>query len=63
MSDYGIIPINEEPLDVGTRIHWDEATRSLYYVDVPNSTVHKHDTRTGRNIKAKVGEFTYKFLI
>lgn len=56
MSNYDIAPLNEEILDVGTRIHWDEVTQSLYYVDVPNSTVHRHDFQTGKNTRAKVGK-------
>lgn len=63
MSNYEIIAINEDPLDVGTRIHWDEDTLSVYYVDVPNSTVYRYDTQSGRNFKAKVGKFEQKSLL
>lgn len=62
MSNYDITPINEEPLDVGTRIHWDEDTHSLYYVDVPNSTVHRHDVDTKQNLKAKVGKYIFYYF-
>lgn len=57
MSSVHIIPISDEQLDLGNRIHWDPTTQSLYYVDVLNSTVHRHDVRTRQNLKAKVGEY------
>lgn len=56
MTNFEIVPINEVPLDVGTRIHWDEATQSLYYVDVKKSDVFRYDINTRETVKAKVGK-------
>lgn len=58
MSKYEFIPISE-PLDVGTRIHWDECTGCLYFVDLPKSTVYKYELHTGTTTKAKVGKFCF----
>ncbi|KAJ8918478.1 hypothetical protein NQ315_008175 [Exocentrus adspersus] len=61
MSKIEILPISQ-PLDVGTRIHWDEETQSLYYVDVPNSMVYKYDVNTGETTHAKVGNEPLAFM-
>ncbi|KAJ8960667.1 hypothetical protein NQ314_006059 [Rhamnusium bicolor] len=61
MSKLEILPISK-PLDVGTRIHWDEETQSLYYVDVPNSSVYKYDANTGETTQAKVGNEPLAFM-
>ncbi|KAJ8973404.1 hypothetical protein NQ317_006470 [Molorchus minor] len=53
MSKIEILPISK-PLNVGTRIHWDEDLQCLYYVDVPNSLVYKYDINTGETTEAKV---------
>lgn len=56
MSKIEILPISK-PLDIGTRIHWDEETQCVYYVDVTNSAVYKYDVNTGETNQARVGKF------
>ncbi|CAH1118001.1 unnamed protein product [Phaedon cochleariae] len=59
--DIQITPISP-PLDVGTRIHWDIATQSAIFVDIPNSDVYKYDENTGKVTKAKVGNEPLAFM-
>ncbi|KAJ8944501.1 hypothetical protein NQ318_011759 [Aromia moschata] len=61
MSKIEILSISK-PLDVGTRIHWDEELQCLYYVDVPNSLVYKYDANTGETTEAKVGDEPLAFM-
>ncbi|XP_967668.2 uncharacterized protein LOC656019 [Tribolium castaneum] len=42
-------------LEVGTRIHWDEQTQNLYYVDVPTSTIYRYRPSTDEITQAQVG--------
>ncbi|CAG9859541.1 unnamed protein product [Phyllotreta striolata] len=54
--NYEFVPISEQ-LDCGTRIHWDEATQKLYFVDLPNSTVYRYTPADKKLTKAKVGRY------
>lgn len=57
------LKIISESLKVGTRPHWDAATKSLYYVDIPASTVYKYEPQSEKTTKAKVGKYNiFKFL-
>ncbi|KAG5883045.1 hypothetical protein JTB14_010434 [Gonioctena quinquepunctata] len=61
MSKFDITSISD-PLDVGTRIHWDEEVQSVYFVDVPNSMVYKYNVTTNKTTKAKVGNEPLAFM-
>lgn len=62
-SEVQINPISES-LEVGTRPHWDAATQSLYFVDVPTSKAYKYQPATKTLTSATVGEFCgYCFFI
>ncbi|XP_056634530.1 regucalcin-like isoform X1 [Diorhabda sublineata] len=43
-----------EPLGIGTRISWDNQTKKIYWVDIPNGNVHTYDPKCGKCVKAKV---------
>lgn len=61
MSKYEFVSISE-PLDVGTRIHFDECSNNVYFVDLPNCTVYRYDLNTGKTTKAKVGTEPLGFM-
>lgn len=45
------------PLVLGEGPHWDERTKSLYFVDIDESTIHKYTPETDVHTYAKVGKF------
>lgn len=56
-SKIQINPISES-LEIGTRPHWDSATQSLYFVDLPPSKVYKYHPATKTITSATVGKFS-----
>ncbi|CAH1966919.1 unnamed protein product [Acanthoscelides obtectus] len=61
MSKWEIKPITQ-PLDVGTRIHWDKCNQSAIFVDVPNGTVHSFKLSSCKVTTAKVGDDPIAFM-
>ncbi|XP_057653073.1 regucalcin-like isoform X1 [Diorhabda carinulata] len=61
MSKYEFVSISE-PLDVGTRIHFDDCTNNVYFVDLPNSVVYRYDLKNKITTKAKVGNEPLGFM-
>ncbi|XP_018331278.1 regucalcin [Agrilus planipennis] len=61
-SDVKIEKLPIEPLDVGTRPHWDAEKQCLYLVDIPNSTVYKYIPSQEKVVKAKVGNEPLGFM-
>ncbi|CAG9833814.1 unnamed protein product [Diabrotica balteata] len=58
---YEFIPISD-PLDVGTRIHYDECTNNAFFVDVPNGNAYRYDLASGNVTKTKVGNEPIAFM-
>lgn len=54
-------PISEQ-LDVGTRIHWDDQSHNVYFVDVPNSIIYKYNIDDAKITKAKVSNEPLAFM-
>nr|CAH7744474.1 unnamed protein product [Callosobruchus chinensis] len=61
MTKWELTPISE-PLDVGTRIHWDAETQRAIFVDVPNGTVYSYENNNGEVVKAKVADEPIAFM-
>lgn len=57
-SEVQIKPISES-LEIGTRPHWDAATQSLYFVDLPPSKIYKYQPATKTLTSATVGKTCY----
>ncbi|CAG9859516.1 unnamed protein product [Phyllotreta striolata] len=58
---YEFIPITTCPLQIGTRLFWDECSAKLYFVDLPKYTVYRYDPalpKAKRLTKAEIGEFS-----
>ncbi|XKL61909.1 hypothetical protein PGB90_001743 [Kerria lacca] len=51
------------PLVLGEGPHWDERTKSLYFVDIDESTIHKYTPETDVHTYAKVGDKEVSIII
>ncbi|XP_028135466.1 regucalcin-like [Diabrotica virgifera virgifera] len=50
-------------LKIGEGPHWDVQKQCLYFVDIPNSTIHKYVPSTKKHTKAKIGNHNVSIII
>lgn len=60
-SEVQINPISDS-LEIGTRPHWDAATQSLYFVDLPPSKLYKYNPSNKSLTSATVGKLSSKVV-
>lgn len=51
-----VIEVITERATLGEGPHWDEATQTLYYVDIFGQTINKYVPSTGSHNKVKIGK-------
>jgi gluconolactonase len=57
-----VIEVITERVTLGEGPHWDEATQTLYFVDIFGQAIHKYVPSTNTHTKVVIGEYKQQCL-